>query len=373
MPENEDQHFVPKMYFRLFVKDKKDLNDVSIRMFNKKSKINQVVAYLSQCQKDNFYSKNPIVDKIFSKMESIWAIILNDIVEKESLEHLSEEDKFHLRTFVLFQNGRTLKAKNSAEDASEAFQKQILEAEIMWGSNMPKEIKLSDLDKITITDSGAHMQSLVDFVMGAPLLEDLQALLVINETNQDFIFSDAPVIFYNQWLRREKGSGTTGFQTSGLQIFCPIGPRHLLIYFDPNTYKLNFRTNPLHLFKKQDVNRLNDLQIHHSLNNIYSTPHDDNTYVPKRFTELGEPNYELRTITERGPVRETNDEISRIAITSQENLKYELALRLMEPIGDPSTYIPGIPRSPTLVKRYLATVEKMEEEARSKSQNSNSE
>ena len=368
MPENEDQHFVPKMYFRLFLKDKKDLNDVSIRMFNKKSKMNQVVAYMSQCQKDNFYSKNPKVDKIFSKMEDVWAIILNDIVKKESLEDLKEEDKFQLRAFVLFQNGRTLKAKNSAEDTSEAFQKQILEAEIMWGSNMPKEIVLSDLDKITITDSGAHMQSLVDFVMGAPLLADLQALLVINETNQNFIFSDSPVIFYNQWLRREKRSGTTGFQTPGLQIFCPIGPHHLLIYFDANKYKLNFRTNPLHLFKKQDVNALNDLQIHHSLNNVYSTPHDDDTYVPKRFTELGQPNYELRTITERGPVRETNDEISRISIMSEENLKYELALRLMEPIGDPSTYILGMPRSPTLIEKYMAIAERIEEGARRESQ-----
>ncbi len=88
------------------------------------------------------------MEKGLSKIELEWKSILDKINLAKSLKDLSETDMLLLRIFVLFQNGRTLRGKESAEKASESFIKQSIAAHIKYDPSVSKDIQLEDLTGI---------------------------------------------------------------------------------------------------------------------------------------------------------------------------------------------------------------------------------
>src|SRR3989344_2393286 len=253
MPAYKNQHYVPAFYFRLYSDDGKN-----IWMYNVTEQRSMKVPIKTQCQEDYFYRKNPELEKHFSVGETQFNSLLTRVVQNSSLANLSENDMRDLRAFVTFQRGRTQAAKIQAEEMSDTFAKQILRFHIAADPSLP--FKDEDLEKFRIVDEGAYMEVLLHHLLSPILIHDLEIVLLLNETDQDLVFGGAPVIVHNQWHRQIRtNSGGSGFQSPGLQIFCPISPRHCLLFFDSAKYEMMSKTRPFRIFSRHDVQSINDL------------------------------------------------------------------------------------------------------------------
>ncbi|PSB29751.1 hypothetical protein C7B70_17685 [Chlorogloea sp. CCALA 695] len=104
-----------------------------------------------------------------------------------------------------------------------------------------------------------------------PFTFDLHFKLIVNQTRKPFITSDHPVVLYNQFLEDKKSYGSnTGIACKGLEIFIPLSPSHLLIFFDGNVYKIGSKSNFLVVITSEtDVENLNLLQCISANENLY--------------------------------------------------------------------------------------------------------
>ena len=104
-----------------------------------------------------------------------------------------------------------------------------------------------------------------------PLLFDLERAVLVNETDIEFIASDAPVVLHNQWCEEVTWQGTTGFASHGLQVVLPLDSRHALLMFDPSVYAIGRQEHPASyvLRQQRDVKELNALQLSVADHNLY--------------------------------------------------------------------------------------------------------
>lgn len=76
-----------------------------------KNIIKEKIPIKSVCYCENIYGDDDVVEKIFSKMESEWARVLNQI--NTSNRHIIKiKDKSNIASFIAFQYLRTKKEKH---------------------------------------------------------------------------------------------------------------------------------------------------------------------------------------------------------------------------------------------------------------------
>src|SRR5262245_45861293 len=99
MPQNKEQHFVPRFYLKRFSKDKK-----SICLYNLKSKKKIVNANLKkQCYKDYFYGKELALENTLGSIETEVSKILSLIDSSETLPPPETSEYFYLILYILTQ------------------------------------------------------------------------------------------------------------------------------------------------------------------------------------------------------------------------------------------------------------------------------
>jgi hypothetical protein len=128
----------------------------------------------------------------------------------------------------------------------------------------------ADVDNIRITLKSAAQYGLDIATPLYPLIMDLKWKLLRATGIQEFITSDNPVVFYNQLFSFQKNGGKTGLASKGLEIFFPISPRHLILLYDDNVYKVGARkVNVINIDNSSDMAQINRLQYVSALENIY--------------------------------------------------------------------------------------------------------
>lgn len=329
MSDFKDQHFVPKSFFKLFSDDR-----VFIGMYNIKRRKSLFVPLSTQCQRAYFYSDDPKQEKSFKEVEDLILATLRSIVKTQSIHTLTENDLDILRLFVLFQRGRTESTKLHAEQASDHFAKLFIKSK-MNEPDFPRGIKASDLEKIRIVDQSAFNNILLLHINAVPLLKDLGMALIVNETENDFIFSDNPVVFFNEYQKRiGKPTGSLGFQVPGLQIFCPITPKLCLFFYDVQTYIFSFKIfeSKIVAFKKSDIDLINKLQFYNCKDNLYYRSKADCEYVEKMHSEINYEGGRLRKIvTQQREFFDPKNQTLRTQILSSEELpSYSLDLSFIK-------------------------------------------
>ena len=95
-------------------------------------------------------------------------------------------------------------------------------------------------------------------------MEDLSSI-VVGPAAGIFITSDNPVFKYNQYLQEIQNRGTTGLGQTGIQIFLPLSPTHLLVMYDKDVYDYVKKQLPT----EADVQVLNGFQVISAANNLY--------------------------------------------------------------------------------------------------------
>ena len=262
MAEKKKQHFVPKLLLRYFSTDT-DRNLINI--FNADTKF-----YKSNCplkfqgQENYFYGEDGIIEDAFGILENATAPIISNIISSKTLPKWGSADSQHLFLFSMLLSFRT---KNTEEQMNEIVDKMFQEIKKL-------DSRFSDPQ---YNDIHIGIENPVAFSLGIVAKEifkayDLGLKLVVNKSSKKFIISDHPAVLYNQFLEiRKHPGGHLGLLTKGLQLFFPISPECMLVYFDTWAYKVgNKKDIVVYVQNSNDIDQLNYLQIVNCTEMIYT-------------------------------------------------------------------------------------------------------
>ncbi len=240
-----------------------------------------------QCARNNFYGSVEL-ETLFSKLEGKHATAIRRaklITWSPDPPPLTDEEDHFLLQAVLFQRARTLLEIEKDAPAIEgmslaAFRHYLAHApDIAHRDKMLHHIDTGDVS-IKASPQATVLQSIIGHIDAVPLIADLQLCVLRNMTDYPFIFSDAPVVFYNTLYRNVRNRGVLGLQTPGLQIFMPLDSRTMLMLIDADTYEgSHLQSDVIDLFQRPDVSQLNALQLHHSAQSVYFARASDAEYV----------------------------------------------------------------------------------------------
>ena len=174
-----------------------------------------------------------------------------------------------LLIYVLMQYGRTAYMADATDEMNDKLIKHI------YGPKAKAEgIDLSGI-KIGIQDPARYSLSIITSMHH--MLLDLNCKLLFNTTDIEFVTSDNPVVLYNQLLSFRKFGSNTGLASKGLQIFFPISPDKVLLFYDDGAYSVGNRSKPVvNISVARDVFEINTLQMCSAYENIYFRDKDFN-------------------------------------------------------------------------------------------------
>lgn len=251
MAEKKNQHFVPKMYLRLFG----DPGGRSIGVFHIATGRHFPNASIAdQAAKPWLYDHDGTVEDTFGVIEGRAAPILRTILADDRVPATRTVSFHRLLTFVILQRERTLAAVAELNARTDAYVKAFLRHQY------PDQENLDRLDRVTIRRTAAMADSLLTAHLGMPLLYDLKAKLIANVSGRAFFTSDAPVILHNR-LFEGTGAPALGYGSQGLMVLVPIGPWRAVLLYDSRAYEVGSRASHLvRLVNPAHARLVNDLQ-----------------------------------------------------------------------------------------------------------------
>lgn len=258
MPENKNQHYVPKCHLKPFT-----LNGAgsAINLYN--VKLSRAVSNASvkdQCARDYFYGKIPAYEDVLQNLEGWYGSFIASIVEPTY--GLTNEDRHYLKLFALLQYCRTdAAARRVATMGNEL-------ADFAFVSGEAKDMHLSHADSVRLAMSM--------FAGALEMVADLKVVLVRNGTSLGLITSDDPAVLSNRLYAQKlpmPGRGG-GLGNSGALIYLPLTPCHGSLIYDGDVYTAPHENGWVEL-KGDDVASLNEQQQLNCRMNLYFSEWQD--------------------------------------------------------------------------------------------------
>lgn len=226
MPGNKNHHYVPQSYLKNFsVRDEQK----QIGLFNHQSgKFVAAASIRHQASEDYLYGKETDVETALGVLEGEGAKMIKRMRETFVPPSVNANAFKVFKRYMLTQLYRTKRAGREMEDSlNKAFH-------AMWQFEPDYQEKYA---------GGRFKYEYPELVMLAwaqahlPLLDHLEAKLLVNLSELPFITSDNPVIAYNR-LMEVKGNymGATAIAVKGLQLFFPVFNRLMICLYDPQCY-----------------------------------------------------------------------------------------------------------------------------------------
>lgn len=325
MVNYKNQHYVPKFFFKYFSNGSDE-----IRVYYLKGKKHYVGAIKNQASKDYFYSENTKIEKSFGPLEGQFNIVLKKIIENTGFQVLTEKEYFEVLSFLSFQKSRTEKQKLFSEDMVQKMVEKYIKPMMKSNKKLMKKLSEEDLDKATLSHPGVFLYWVVHSLEAGILLSDLIPMIIVNETSEEFIFSDNPVISYNLIYR----DPTHPFESShnpGLIILCPLSPKKCLMLFDPKYYSINAgEGNVVHVDNHGDIRGINKLQFHNCLQNIYYCSEDQETSIDNLSQSYSSEYSREGNLANLKEVPDWNGGGNSLLVTSKKGIPEKIKLSFIE-------------------------------------------
>ncbi len=303
MPDHKSHHYVPQMYMRLFARPGEKRVGVYVidaRKFVPEAPIK------GQLARDYFYGKDPRAEKAFGRIEDQAALIFARAVSELCLPAPGSVEHEWLTFYLGIQHSRTVGAAAQHNENSEKFAKAILRRQAELDKN---EEMLKALDSVRIRRTNAVSEVVGYATIGASLLGDLAFVLVANESESLFISSDTPVVLHNR-LNEHQPIRVTGFGNVGLQAFLPLGPRLLLLGYDPAAYaRRTGDDGVVHIRDAASADLINDLQWESAHAVLLTSPDIPPAGLDALAERWVEPRKRERTIYREQIVSESETEL----------------------------------------------------------------
>lgn len=319
--EKIQQHFIPKFYLRNFSfkgngKQIGVFNDIN-GFFVPCGKIK------TQACKPFYYGRDGRIENGLATIESEVAPIIVDIRERNLIPSFSKDTHVRLLHFVILMSARNPTASEEVIESGNQLRQMIHEM-----TNGKAEIGPEAMLK---KDEAVRML-LQQLTMSVTFCMDLKMKLLLNKTSSPFITSDNPVIKYNQFLEQRKWpGGNTGYGNIGLQMFFPVDPFKMLLFYDDSIYKAGDKKKQIiELTNPSDVEQLNLLQFLNSKSIIFFNDIVDRQYLvglsaqAKKYQKANINQTQLYPLIINSPEGEIKDRVIHQTTTDCKiNLKIE--------------------------------------------------
>ena len=99
-------------------------------------------------------------------------------------------------------------------------------------------------------------------------------VLLINNSEFDFIASDNPIVLFNSYFNKVQDRGVIGLQSPGLQIFFALNNKLALLLYDVKCYSTGERRHQedfstISVNSIDDIDSINSLQILNCDENVF--------------------------------------------------------------------------------------------------------
>lgn len=278
MPENKNQHFIPQFYLKNFSTNK------TLGIYNLKTRSTYRRSYRKICAKEYFYSKDTELEKLYGTLESRHSNVISELIMLQDLDKLPYEKFIDLLSFVTFQRSRANREKLNSKIYVNSLTEVLKYAVSLDSKSGHTQITKDQIEDIKITWNAHKFKMGYEILLGPLLISDLESCILLNRTDNNFIFSDEPVIFYNGCFNNT-GYSVTGLQSPGLQIFCPINKYLILFLYDCRYYNLN-NMKKIELYSTEDVDFINRLQIFNAYETLFFTDDKDRDLIKKLHSQV---------------------------------------------------------------------------------------
>jgi uncharacterized protein DUF4238 len=275
MAEHKNQHFVSQFLLRNFSTSS---SRKVINLFHLPTgRFVKDAAIRNQACGDYFYERGTSVEQALSKFEGMVGSTIEQMLVQETLPKWRSREHHDLLLFVELQHSKTRFAAAEAADMFNGMRAQLI-------GNNPEIASRSDIEQIDPANILALLLRIAAINHFAGI--DLRYKLFRNLSAIPFITSDHPVAFYNQFYESgdsRRITSDTGIACRGIQIFFPVGPKHLLALFDADVYKVggrNFRVVCVDV-TEDDVHSLNVLQAVNADAHLYFNESADIRYISR--------------------------------------------------------------------------------------------
>ena len=265
MAENKNQHYVPEFYLKRFSPDK-DQKTIGIWNMSRRRKIKRA-SLRDQCSRDYFYGKDLRIEKSLVDLEGSIAELLNKIGQTGKLPLRCSDNHALLLLHLVTQWARTRYMSDAMNEMNDKFFRHV------YGPM--KEQEGFDADRFNITIEHPAQLAIPIAAQCVPLILDLNCKILNNRTPVEFVTSDNPVVFYNQLFSFQSQNSNTGLNVKGMQLFFPIDPGRVLLFYDAGVYSVGQRNRHMvDISSPQDVDQVNLLQMCGCQHNVYFRDED---------------------------------------------------------------------------------------------------
>jgi hypothetical protein len=313
MPQNKKHHYVPKFYLKRFSTDERRIN-----LYNLRSGRTVIGGKLKgQCARDYFYGTELNVERALGVAEGEAAEVFRLVDKYQAPPPYGSPWHMTLVVHILMQSARTKYAADAVNEVMDKMAKQILK-----GS---KKLEGIDLSKFKVSMKEPARYSLGVSAETYPIALDLRCKLLCNQTDEEFVTSDNPVVLYNQFFSFRNFGSNCGTASKGLQIFFPLDAKKQIVLYDDAVYRFGGeRHTYIDITAKHDVYELNTLQMCSASENIYFTgsSFDAQALHKKALPFLREQKARVGVVSRE----ETKSGISELVATSAEDVRTNLTL-----------------------------------------------
>lgn len=253
-------------------------------------------------------------------LEAEAAAVLRKIDECQSLPPPLSPDHVTLVTHLVMQQPRTQYEAEALNEINNAMMQRIM------GPAMAAEgIDLSKY-RVNLAEPAAFAVAIASRI--APLALDLHYKLLIDRTGEGFITSDNPVIACNPLLSFRTFGSNCGVASKGLQIYFPIDPLKLILFYDGEAYRVGPNDSiVVNVTSPADIHAINTLQMVAAGANIYFRGEHLEIAALHRKAKpyFRSRKARFRVLTEK----DTPSERSEILASSREDVRTNLSLTFM--------------------------------------------
>lgn len=260
MPEKKKQHYVPQFYLRYFSSPCKK----NISIFNTCSdKYIRCGPIKSQAYDDYLYGKDGLMENSLGYIEENFIEVIESIVFHNGRVFFYEVLYRNVLLYMVVQLNRTLMVK-------EIYEKHFSEM-MRISIDIHPDLKIKRTKDPKFGFGEVLQNCIIESVKMVPCLFDLEYKVLINNSEDEFITSDNPVVKYNMFMEAFKlPPGGTGLVSRGLQIFYPITKKYMLYFYDRKVYRTGlFFRKFIYISDKGTVKKLNALQYLNCRENVF--------------------------------------------------------------------------------------------------------
>jgi len=253
MPTKKKQHQIPKSFMKNF-SQKGKLSCI----IDQKNKLNLVkdIPYKNQCFENFYYGKDLVWENKLEKIENLVGPIIDNIVSGSKT--ISKDNINLINDFIAYQIVRvpSFVDKELLNDAIIFFESYKIYLE----SNNYALKKTTSFENIYEFYLKENKRNVIDKVMFLASeiknhLIKLNPLVVRYKTRNRLIFSDNPVMLYN-----DLKIGNQGIGNKGIVVILPVSPNVIICLYDKYAYtpdKFNYLVSDNEI----DVSKINSFQI----------------------------------------------------------------------------------------------------------------